>query len=49
MLGALFLDEGFGNLDPQALDAVAGALEGLRCQGRMVGVITHAEQAAVPY
>ncbi|WP_407570568.1 AAA family ATPase [Deinococcus altitudinis] len=43
ILGALFLDEGFGTLDPQALEAVAGALENLRTGGRMVGVITHIE------
>ncbi|WP_104990469.1 AAA family ATPase [Deinococcus sp. NW-56] len=43
VLGALFLDEGFGTLDPQALEAVAGALENLRTQGRMVGVVTHVE------
>lgn len=42
-LGALFLDEGFGTLDPQALEAVAGALENLRTQGRMVGIVTHVE------
>lgn len=43
VLGALFLDEGFGTLDPQALDAVATALENLRTQGRMVGIVTHVE------
>jgi exonuclease SbcC len=43
ILGALFLDEGFGTLDPQALESVAGALENLRTGGRMVGVITHIE------
>ncbi|WP_309573306.1 SMC family ATPase, partial [Deinococcus sp.] len=43
VLGALFLDEGFGTLDPQALEAVAGALENLRTQGRMVGIVTHVE------
>ncbi|MEF2279110.1 SMC family ATPase [Deinococcus sp. YIM 134068] len=43
ILGALFLDEGFGTLDPQALEAVANVLENLRTQGRMVGVITHVE------
>ncbi|WP_034383341.1 AAA family ATPase [Deinococcus sp. YIM 77859] len=43
VLGALFLDEGFGTLDPQALEAVANALENLRTQGRMVGVVTHVE------
>ncbi len=43
VLGALFLDEGFGTLDPQALEAVATALENLRTQGRMVGIVTHVE------
>lgn len=43
ILGALFLDEGFGTLDPQALEAVASALENLRTQGRMVGIVTHVE------
>ncbi|MBB6099245.1 exonuclease SbcC [Deinobacterium chartae] len=45
-LGALFLDEGFGTLDPQALEAVAGALEKLRVAGRAVGVITHVASLA---
>lgn len=40
-LGALFLDEGFGTLDAEALDAVASVLETIQTQGRMVGVITH--------
>ena len=45
-LGALFLDEGFGTLDPEALEAVAGALERLQVTGRMVGVITHVPSLA---
>ncbi len=40
-LGALFLDEGFGTLDADALEMVANTLENLQTQGRMVGVITH--------
>lgn len=40
-LGALFLDEGFGTLDAETLDAVAGVLESLTASGRMVGIITH--------
>jgi DNA repair protein SbcC/Rad50 len=40
-LGALFLDEGFGTLDLETLDAVARVLEALTQQGRLVGVITH--------
>lgn len=42
-LGALFLDEGFGTLDAQALDAVASVLENLTRDGRMVGVISHVD------
>lgn len=40
-LGALFLDEGFGTLDAETLDQVAGVLENLVEDGRMVGLITH--------
>ena len=45
-LGALFLDEGFGTLDEEALDSVAQVLEALQTQGRMVGVITHVPSLA---
>jgi exonuclease SbcC len=45
-LGALFLDEGFGTLDAEALDAVAAVLEAIQTQGRMVGVITHVASLA---
>jgi exonuclease SbcC len=50
-LGALFLDEGFGTLDAEALDAVASVLETIQTQGRMVGVITHVSNLAerLPY
>ncbi len=37
----LFVDEGFGTLDPQALDQAMAVLEGLRATGRTVGIITH--------
>ena len=40
-LGSLFIDEGFGSLDPETLDTVAGAVESLQAGGRMVGIITH--------
>lgn len=40
---ALFVDEGFGALDADALDDAVGALEELRGSGRMIGVITHVE------
>ncbi len=40
---ALFVDEGFGSLDPVALQEAIGALHQLRATGRMVGAITHVE------
>ena len=43
-LGALFLDEGFGTLDSDSLDVVAGVLENLSAKGRMVGVISHVDE-----
>ena len=43
-LDSLFIDEGFGSLDPQALDAVMTVLDELRAHGRSVGVISHVEE-----
>jgi exonuclease SbcC len=40
-LDSIFLDEGFGTLDPETLDVVANTLETLAQDDRMVGVITH--------
>ncbi|MFE2141412.1 AAA family ATPase [Streptomyces sp. NPDC059456] len=40
-LESIFLDEGFGTLDPESLDTVADTLETLALGDRMVGVITH--------
>jgi exonuclease SbcC len=40
---ALFVDEGFGSLDPDALDQAVDALHQIHAAGRMVGVITHVE------
>ena len=40
---ALFVDEGFGSLDPQSLDEAINALASLQAGGRMVGAITHVE------
>jgi len=40
-LEAVFIDEGFGSLDPEALEMAMRALEDLRQSGRMVGLISH--------
>jgi exonuclease SbcC len=41
-LDSIFLDEGFGTLDPATLDTVATTLERLAVGGdRMVGIVTH--------
>ncbi|MGN6754638.1 MAG: AAA family ATPase [Intrasporangium sp.] len=40
-LGTLFVDEGFGTLDPEVLDDVMHTLEGLREGGRTVGIVSH--------
>ena len=43
-IDTLFVDEGFGTLDAQALDAVMTVLDELRRGGRTVGVISHVEE-----
>jgi DNA repair protein SbcC/Rad50 len=45
-LESLFLDEGFGTLDPDTLDVVAAALEELGARGRVVGIVTHVHDLA---
>lgn len=40
-IGALFVDEGFGTLDEDALDEVMDVLDGLREGGRVVGLVSH--------
>ncbi|QNN52703.1 AAA family ATPase [Nocardioides mesophilus] len=37
----LFVDEGFGTLDPETLDDVMDRLDNLRSGGRSVGVVSH--------
>jgi len=43
-VGSLFLDEGFGTLDSRSLEMVLDALERLRYEGRMIGVISHLDE-----
>jgi exonuclease SbcC len=45
-LESIFLDEGFGTLDPDALDTVAVAMEELGARGRTVGLVTHVAELA---
>ncbi len=46
-LNSMFLDEGFGTLDSDTLETVAGTLERLAADSdRMVGVITHVGELA---
>ena len=40
-LDTLFIDEGFGSLDPESLDLAIQTLVDLQSTGRMVGVISH--------
>ena len=43
-LDTLFIDEGFGSLDPESLDMAMKALIDLQQRGRTVGVISHVEE-----
>ena len=42
-LQSLFIDEGFGTLDPSSLDKALSILEEVR-EGRCVGVISHVSE-----
>ena len=43
---SLFIDEGFGSLDPETLSTATNALMHLQAQGRKVGVISHVTEMA---
>ena len=43
---SIFLDEGFGTLDPDTMETVAGAIEELGASGRMVAIVTHIRELA---
>ncbi len=40
-LDTLFIDEGFGSLDPDTLDDVMGVIDDLRGNGRVIGIVSH--------
>lgn len=40
-IDSLFIDEGFGSLDPETLEVAIAALEGLQQENKTVGVISH--------
>ena len=43
-LDAMFVDEGFGSLDNEALDQCLRVLQDLQSGGRLVGIISHVEE-----
>ena len=40
---SLFIDEGFGTLDPESLDTALACLDSLQSTGRQIGVISHVQ------
>jgi exonuclease SbcC len=45
-LEAIFLDEGFGSLDPESLDIVGSVIAEIGASGKMVGIVTHVKELA---
>ncbi len=45
-LESLFLDEGFGSLDPETLELVVAGIEGLSTSERLIGIVSHVGQIA---
>ncbi len=42
-INSLFIDEGFGTLDSDTLDAAISTLENLQASGKTIGIISHVE------
>ena len=45
-LGTMFIDEGFGTLDPDTLSIAMGVLDTLQQRGTKVGIISHVGDVA---
>ncbi len=45
-VGCLFIDEGFGSLDPHSLNLVSEGLHALKSESRLIGIVTHVEEIA---
>jgi exonuclease SbcC len=43
-IASLFIDEGFGTLDDQALDMAINTLENLQSRGKTIGIISHVKE-----
>ncbi|MDO4854504.1 MAG: SMC family ATPase [Coriobacteriia bacterium] len=43
-LETMFIDEGFGSLDQEALNAAIGMLSGLSNENKLIGIISHVEE-----
>jgi exonuclease SbcC len=43
-LASMFIDEGFGTLDPETLSTALGVLDALQARGTRVGVISHVSE-----
>ena len=43
-IDTLFLDEGFGTLDPATLDHVLAALNAMKSHGKTIGIISHVKE-----
>jgi DNA repair protein SbcC/Rad50 len=43
-LDTIFVDEGFGSLDPEALDSAMASMIELKSSGRIIGIISHVSE-----